>query len=233
MALNRRLSVFVSSTSEDLHTYRQVAQQVILARGWYPIMNEYWGAVANPVVDACCDKIKTADLVLLVMAFRRGFVPTVDQGGNGADSITAWEVNYARKNKIPVLALLASKDTWPGGLYEDEQEAREWVKRFRGDLNLPAEFFDPEQPNPTAKETDQLPQFRAKVGGVLLNYQQELIAKEEKSACVPRGPGLFRPGLQGDRRWNQHPLPGIWRVRRRRPERPGVVEGVGHRCGRR
>lgn len=197
MALNRRLSVFVSSTSEDLHTYRQVAQQVILARGWYPIMNEYWGAMTNPVVEACCEKIKTADLVLLLMAFRRGYVPTIDQGGNGIDSITAWEINYARKNKVPVLALLASKDTWPGGLFEDEQEARDWVKKFRGELNLPAEFFDPEQSNPTAKETDQLPQFRTKIGGVLLNYQQELIAKEEKDAGSPEGPDYFGRASKG------------------------------------
>ena len=197
MALNRRLSVFVSSTSEDLHAYRQVAQQVILARGWYPIMNEYWGAMANPVVSSCCEKIKTADLVLLVMAFRQGFVPTVEQEGNGVESITALEVDYARKNKIPVLGLLANPNTWPGGLFEDEQVARDWVKKFRGELNLPVEFFDPEQPNPAAKETDQLPQFRAKVGGVLLNYQQELIAKEEKAAASPEGPDYFGRACKG------------------------------------
>ena len=195
-SMARRLSVFVSSTSEDLHTYRQVAQQVILARGWYPIMNEYWGAVPNPVVSACCDKVKTADLVLLIMAFRQGFVPTVDQGGNGIDSITGLEVEYARKNKIPVLGLLASPNTWPGGLFEDEQAARDWVKKFRGELNLPVEFFDPEQPNPNAKETDQLPQFRAKVGGVLLNYQQELIAREGSSSS-PDSPGYFARACKG------------------------------------
>ena len=197
MALNRRLSVFVSSTSEDLHTYRQVAQQVILARGWYPVMNEYWGSMVNPVVSACYEKLKGADLVVLITAFRRGFVPTIEQEGNGVDSITALEVEYAKKNKIPVLALLASPNTWPGGFYEDDQVARDWVKKFRGELNLPVEFFDPEQPNPNAKETDQLPQFRAKVGGVLLNYQQELIAKEEKASSAAEGPDYFGRACRG------------------------------------
>ncbi|MBV8113659.1 MAG: DUF4062 domain-containing protein [Silvibacterium sp.] len=198
MALNRQLSVFVSSTSEDLHSYRQVAQQVILARGWFPIMNEYWGAMSNPVVEACCKKMEKADLVLLLMAFRQGYVPTVDQGGNGADSITALEIEYARRNNIPVLGLLANKNTWPGDLYEDSQTAREWVKQFRGNLNLPAEFFDPEQPNPAAKETDQLPQFRSKVGAVLLNFQQELIAREEaKAAAAAEGPDFFSRACAG------------------------------------
>jgi TIR domain/Domain of unknown function (DUF4062) len=175
----RALRVYVSSTSEDLHTYRQVAQQVILARGWFPIMNEYWGAMANPVVETCCQKMKDADLVLLIMALRQGYVPTVEQGGNGVDSITALEIEYARKNKIPVLALLANQRTWPGSLYENEQFARDWVKQFRDKLNQPAEFFDFEPLNPNAKETDQLPQFRAKVHSVLLNFQQALVAMKE------------------------------------------------------
>jgi len=175
----RALRVFISSTSEDLHAYRQVAQQAILARGWLPIMHEDWGAMASPVVEACCEKMRDADLVLLIMAFRRGYVPTVEQGGNGVDSITALEVQYARKHQIPVLALLADARTWPGGLYEDRNPARDWVKQFRDSLDLPATFFDPEQLNPYAKETDQLPQFRTKIGLVLLNLQQKLIARKE------------------------------------------------------
>ena len=198
MALNRQLSVFVSSTGEDLHSYRQVAEQVILARGWYPIMNEYWGAMSNPVVEACCEKMKKADLVLLIMAFRQGYVPTEAQGGNGIDSITALEIEYARKHQIPVLGVLANPKVWPGDLYEDNQVARDWVKQFRVNLNLPAEFFDPEQSNPAAKETDQLPQFRAKVGSVLLNFQQELLAREEaKASAAAEGPDFFSRACAG------------------------------------
>jgi len=197
MALNRQLSVFVSSTGEDLHTYRQVAQQVILARGWYPIMNEYWGAMSNPVVEACCEKMKTADLALLIMAFRQGYVPKIEQGGNGIDSITALEIDYARKHQIPILAILANKNTWPGDLYEDNQTARDWVKQFRANLNLPADFFDPEQWNPAAKETDQLPQFRARVGALLLNFQQELIAREEAKISAAEGPDFFSRACAG------------------------------------
>ena len=196
--MNRQLSVFVSSTSEDLHSYRQVAQQVILAHEWYPIMNEYWGSMPNPVVEACCENVKKADLVLLIMAFRQGHVPTEAQGGNGRDSITALEVACAKKNQIPVLGLLANKNTWPGDLYEDSQAARDWVKQFRALFDQPARFFDPEQPNPNAKEVDQLPQFRAKVEGVLLKFQQDLIDKERAKGGGPaEGPDFFRRACAG------------------------------------
>ena len=198
MAQNRQLSVFVSSTSSDLDPYRTVAGQVIQARGWIPIMNESWGAMAERVVDACYQKVKSADLVLLIMAFKQGTVPSEDQGGNGVDSLTALEVEYARKNKIPVLGILANEKTWPGSLYEKKEAAREWVDKFRAGFNQPAEFFDPEQPNPDAKETDQLPQFRTKVGGVLLNYQQELIAKAEtRAAGGAEGPDFFSRARTG------------------------------------
>lgn len=196
MALNQKLSVFVSSTSDDLHTYRAVAGQVILSRGWYPIMNEYWGAMANPVLDACYEKIKVADLMLLIVAFRRGCVPTPEQGGNGVDSVTAWELDYARKNKIPVLAMQASSE-WPGTLFEKDQSGRDWVEKFRTGLNLPSTFFDPEKEVVGVKETDQLPLFRAKVGEVLLSYLQDMLAREAKSPAASDGPDYFDRACKG------------------------------------
>jgi hypothetical protein len=192
MALKQSLSVFVSSTSKDLDSYRAAAGYAIQTRGWVPIMNEFWGAMADPVLDACCEKLEKADLMLLLLAFRRGFVPTVDQGGNGTDSVTAYELAHARKLKIPVLVMMANPDTWPGGLYENkDQTARDWVDKFRTSINQPAEFFDPEPLNPTAKETDQLPQFRTKLAGVLLNYLQQLMANEEEASQTPAGPDYF------------------------------------------
>ena len=173
MPSGRELSVFVSSTSQDLDSYRAVAGQVILARGWLPIMNEYWGAMASPVLESCYEKIKQAKLMLLIVAFRRGCVPAVEQGGNGVDSVTAWELNFARKNEIPVLIMLAS-DTWPGMLFEQDQAARDWVTKFRGGLNQPAAFFDFEPEVAGVKDSEKLPLFRSKVGQVLLDYLEKL-----------------------------------------------------------
>jgi hypothetical protein len=163
------LKVFVSSTSQDLREYRAVARNVILDVGWHPVMMEHFGASPSPTVDACLREVEQCDLMLLLGSFRRGWVPAVDQGGNATDSITALELAHARKRNIPVLAMLAS-ETWPGNLWEDDADARAWVKRFRADLNLPAVFFDSEVVS--AGEAERLPSFRSRVREVLLAHQR-------------------------------------------------------------
>jgi SIR2-like domain len=108
--------------------------------------------------------------VLLIQAFRRGWVPAPDQGGNGVDSITRLEIVYAEdpRHQIPVLAMLASGQ-WPGELWENDDAGRTWVKTFRDGLNRPAEFFDPEDPS------GPMPGFRAKVRTVLLAHRERLL----------------------------------------------------------
>jgi hypothetical protein len=148
------------------------------------------------VLDACYEKIKSADLMLLIVAFRRGCVPTPEQGGNGTDSVTAWELDYARKNRIPVLPILAN-EKWPGTLFEKDQAGRDWVEKFRGAIHQPAAFFGPEDEVVGLKETDQLPLFRAKVGEILLSYLQDLLAREAKSPTVAEGPDYFDRACKG------------------------------------
>jgi hypothetical protein len=142
---SQALNVFVSSTSEDLKTFRAAAEQVVRDLGWVPEMMEHFGALPDTSVQACLAKITASDVVVSIVAFRRGWVPKPDQGGNGRDSITKLEIAEARRCNIPVILMLAHEDSWPGKLYEESEEARNWVKSFREDLNQPAQFFDYEQ----------------------------------------------------------------------------------------
>ena len=179
------LNVFVSSTSQDLREYRAVARNVILDLGWHPRMMEHFGASPSPTVDACLQEVEQCDVVLLLVSFRRGWVPRGDQAGNGTDSITALELARARQRRIPVLAMLTS-ETWPGNLWEDDSDSRAWVKRFRAELNLPAVFFDSEVVS--AGESERLPAFRSKVREVLVAYQarrlQTLASRREEPSHV-------------------------------------------------
>ena len=168
---NSDLKVFVSSTSEDLKDYRGVARSVINKMGWQADMMEDWGAMSTPTVQACYEKLKDCDLVVIIVAHKRGWMPSREQGGNGQDSITVLELACARQHNIPVLAFLA-KDTWPGNLWENiDQGAREWIDNFRKGLNLPADFFGFEEP--TAQATESLPGFRALLGNALVKYSKE------------------------------------------------------------
>ena len=168
---DRKIRVFVSSTSEDLREYRAAARLVILDVGWDPSMQEHMGASPQDTVDACQTLLEQSDVVLLMVAFRRGWIPTVEQGGNGRDSITSLELAHARQRNIPVLIMLAT-DTWPGKLWDKGDAAVAWQEQFRGQLNQPAMFFDWEG------ETGALPVFRAKVREVLLGQKERLLAQK-------------------------------------------------------
>lgn len=174
------INVFVSSTSEDLKKYRAVARDVVGNVGWHPVMMEDFGAIPDQTVQACCEKVDQSDVVLLIVAFRRGWVPTVEQGGDGKNSVTAFELARAREKNIPVLAMLARDDTWPGKLWEEDADGRAWVKKFRGDINRPAAFFDFESDATPAVEP--LPAFRAKVRETLLVHKARLLEQQRGRA---------------------------------------------------
>ena len=75
--------VFVSSTSEDLRPFRVAVREAITRQGWLPEMMEDFGAGAGPTVEECVRRVQRSDLVVLLVAFRRGWVPTRMQGGDG------------------------------------------------------------------------------------------------------------------------------------------------------
>src|SRR5262249_5657651 len=135
--------VFVSSTSKDLRHFREVVRSAILDQGWQPVMMEHFRTDAAPTVEVCCNKVRESDLVLLLVAFRRGWVPTPEQGGDGVRSVTVFEVETARRVGVPIRALLAH-ESWPGNFWENDQAARDSVQEFRGALNLIARFFKTE-----------------------------------------------------------------------------------------
>jgi hypothetical protein len=176
------IRVFVSSTSEDLKPFRAAARDAILKMGWSPVMMEYFGSSPKKTVQACRERLSTCRLMLLIQAFRRGWVPTLEQGGDGVSSITALEVEHAKKpeHPVPILTLLAN-ETWPGNHWEENDDGRKWVGRFRANLNLPAEFFDYE--DPSVSEERRLPNFRSKVSNVLGAYR-ERIQQEAADASV-------------------------------------------------
>jgi hypothetical protein len=190
---DRKARVFVSSTSEDLAEYRAAARLVILDVGWDPSMQEHMGASPDDTVDACRKLLEKSDVVLLLVAFRRGWIPTPEQGGNGLDSITSLELAHARQRNIPVLVMLAT-DTWPGKLWDKGDEAVAWQERFRAELNKPAMFFEWEG------AAAGLPVFRAKVREVLLAQKARLLeqkARDTQSASLDEYVKSASDGLSG------------------------------------
>ncbi|HEX5272408.1 MAG TPA: type VI secretion system contractile sheath large subunit [Gemmataceae bacterium] len=167
------LAVFISSTSQDLRLHRQAIQDLVLEQGWRPVMMEHFGTAPEPTVEACQRKVRQCDLVILVVAFHRGWVPTREQGGDARRGITAYELEAARQAGIPVRVLLA-RDSWPGSLWEDDQEARHWVRQFRESLNQIADFFECESIEPGAAEPIPAESFDSRVRRLLLDHRDWL-----------------------------------------------------------
>lgn len=172
MPVNRPLSVFVSSTTKDLTDHRAVARQVVSESGWSVVMMEDFGASTERTVKEITDRIKDADLVLVLVAFRKGSVPSVDQGGDGLASYTAIELQTARDLGKDVLIFMAT-DNWPGKDWESNEADRDWVSRFRAGLNQPAGFFSPE-------EDPRLPRFRNLLREALVTYKGRRQEKDER-----------------------------------------------------
>jgi hypothetical protein len=143
------MKVFISSTSEDLKHYRLAAADVVRDTQSEPIGMEHFPADPRPVVQLCRDVVGKADLVILLQAFRQGWVPEREKGGDGKISITGLEIAAADQLGIPVLGFLADEN-WPGRLWDEDPAARVWTKSFRNGLNRNVKFFkweyDPELP---------------------------------------------------------------------------------------
>lgn len=62
--------VFISSTREDLESYRQAARDAAVRAGFHPIMMEYFAAGNNPPLKTCMEKVTPCDVQIFIVAHR-------------------------------------------------------------------------------------------------------------------------------------------------------------------
>jgi hypothetical protein len=109
--------IMISSTSEDLVKHRErlfatLRRMELDSRGM-----EFFGAKPGTPVDVCMQEVDKADLLVLVVAHRYGWIPRPEDGGDGTSSITRLEFQRALKplkgQPKPVLAFLVdAKAEW-------------------------------------------------------------------------------------------------------------------------
>lgn len=113
-------TIFISSTSEDLAPHRKRLMETLRRLKQDGIGMEAFGADPAAPVEVCQREVDRADLVVLVLAHRYGWVPSPAQGGDGASSITRIEFDRARAAKKPVLAFLVDENAdWTAGREQD------------------------------------------------------------------------------------------------------------------
>ena len=114
-------TVFISSTSEDLKRYRAAARDAAIGAGLLPKMMEYFVATGGPSLPECLRLVSEADVVVVIVAHRYGWVPP-DQPDGEYKSITWLECEYAEREGKRVLGFIVDNDVgWPD---KDREEQR-------------------------------------------------------------------------------------------------------------
>ena len=100
--------VMISSTARDLPAHRGMAQDGCLRGGMFPIMMEHLGALDEGAVSASVEMVDQADIYLLILAHRYGYVPA--ENNPTQISVTEMEYDRAVEREIPRIVLVMDDD---------------------------------------------------------------------------------------------------------------------------
>ena len=120
------MRIFVASTYEELESYRAAATRSILTSGNISEDMLFWPAEDSPPLDASIRRVRSSDLLILLIAHRYGNPP---EGRNV--SITELEFDEAVTLGIPILAFSVDPTyPWPPNYVETDQAARARLEAF-------------------------------------------------------------------------------------------------------
>ncbi|MEK6337044.1 MAG: DUF4062 domain-containing protein [Acidobacteriota bacterium] len=104
----QQLRVMISSTVRDLPEHRKEVMDACLRQGMFPIMMEHLPASDDEAVPASLKMVDEADIYLLILAHRYGYVPAANNPEH--ISVTEHEYNRAGERKLPILSFAMHKD---------------------------------------------------------------------------------------------------------------------------
>ena len=121
-------TVFISSTVDDLKEHRAQAAAAAQTCGFGVVMSEDFAASGHETsLPACLKKVESAEVVVVLVAHRYGWVPHVSENPD-AKSITWLECEHASQGnkKKEVLAFLIDPNyAWPAESRENYRLTRE------------------------------------------------------------------------------------------------------------
>src|SRR4051794_4745143 len=93
--------IYISSTYEDLKTYRKAVSDALQRMGHHVIAMETYVASDQRPVDKCLKDVSESDVYIGIFAHRYGFVPP--EANPGRKSITEMELRKALEEQKPCL----------------------------------------------------------------------------------------------------------------------------------
>jgi len=111
-------TLVISSTLDDLRAYRAAAENAAKTATFVPVMQEDFAATGTPALEECLQRVSKADLLVVLVAYRYGWVPP-DQPGGGDKSLTWLECERAASTGKEILAFLLDQEAkWPAEFKE-------------------------------------------------------------------------------------------------------------------
>ncbi len=132
--MSQIITVYVSSTTEDLHDYRAAARAAIRDLGLVPILLERFPAQDAAAVRARRRMLGRAAIYVGIFAQRYGWVPSEAVGGQAGLSIPALEHAWAEEQDTPRLYfMLDPAQPWPDTppYVDDDPEAQTQLAAFK------------------------------------------------------------------------------------------------------
>lgn len=119
----------MSSTFANLKAERHAVEQVIHRMGDLYEGMEHFGSFPQTPLQECLDRVRNADIVVLVIGFRHGHVPR-----RRKRSMTEREYWEAKQNDIPILTYVADREAYtvPEDVNPRLEEFRAFLRENHG-----------------------------------------------------------------------------------------------------
>jgi hypothetical protein len=128
MSQNRKYTVFISSTYEDLKHERQEVVKACLEMGHIPIGMEMFSAANESQWEVIQRTIAACDYYVVILATRYGSTIAAEDG----ISYTEKEYDYAVMQELPVLGfVLDASASWPENKRETDPAKQERLQKFK------------------------------------------------------------------------------------------------------
>ncbi len=123
--LDKRYSVFISSTFEDLKTERQAVQDVVISAGDFPVQMESFPAADEDQFQFIKALIDKCDYYVLIVAGRYGAL------AEDGMSYTEKEYRYAVSKGLPILVMLhGDRGSIPANKSEESADGKKRLDAF-------------------------------------------------------------------------------------------------------
>jgi len=136
-------NIFVSSTYEDLKSYREEVRGLITALGFIDMAMEKWPPTFRPPINEVTEAVNKSDVYVGIFAWRYG-----SRIEEGAMSYTEYEYELAKEKNIPRLIFLVHPEKdWPVKYVDigiDGESLRNLRNKIKGENDITWKYFDTE-----------------------------------------------------------------------------------------